>query len=68
MPQLDERLFLQSFTRLLSELLEGPAPDAAFMLNRGDRGLFASMTSVVLVESHSRRSLLAERQASAAKD
>lgn len=43
MPQLDERLLLQSFTRLLSELLEGPAPDAAFMLNRGDRGLFASL-------------------------
>ena len=43
MPQFDERLFLESFTRLLSELMEGPAPDAAFMLNRGDRGLFASL-------------------------
>jgi hypothetical protein len=29
--------------RLLSEVFNGPAPDAAFVLNRGDRGLLASL-------------------------
>jgi hypothetical protein len=43
MAQLDEQQFRDSLGRLLRELFEGPAPDAAFMLNRGDPGLLASL-------------------------
>ena len=43
MPHVDEQQFRESLSRLLRELFEGPAPDASFVLNRGDRGLLASL-------------------------
>jgi len=35
-----------SLGTLLRELLQGPAQDAAYMLNRGDRGLLASLDAL----------------------
>lgn len=32
-----------TLTTLFAELLEGPSPDAAYMLNRGDAGLLRSL-------------------------
>ena len=37
------RTFATPLAALFGELLDGPAPDAAFMLNRGDRGLLGSL-------------------------
>jgi hypothetical protein len=36
----------QTLGTLLRELLYGPAQDAAYMLNRGDRGLLASLEAL----------------------
>jgi hypothetical protein len=33
----------ESLARLFGELIDGPAPDAAYMLNSGDRGLLGSL-------------------------
>jgi len=38
-----DALALRSLERLLSELLDGPPPEEAFVLNAGDRGLLASL-------------------------
>jgi len=43
---IDEPRFREALGRLLRELLQGPAPDASFMLNRGDRGLLASLAQL----------------------
>jgi hypothetical protein len=44
----------QALVTLLHELLDGPADDAAFVLNRGDRGLLASL-DVLTAEAASTR-------------
>jgi hypothetical protein len=36
----------RAFVHLLHEVLEGPSPEAAFVLNRGDRGLLASLAAL----------------------
>jgi hypothetical protein len=36
----------RAFVHLLREVLEGPSPEAAFVLNRGDRGLLASLAAL----------------------
>jgi hypothetical protein len=52
MARLDEQQFRESLGRLLRELLQGPAPDAAFMLNRGDRGLLASLAQLSAAQAN----------------
>ncbi len=39
----DKAQFRESLSQLLRELFEGPPADAAYFLNRGDRGLLASL-------------------------
>jgi hypothetical protein len=39
---------------LLSELLDGPAPDDAYVLNPGDRGLLASLGALSAAEASAR--------------
>lgn len=51
MPQIDELQFRESLGQLLRELLQGPAPDAAFVLNRGDRGLLDSLAQLSAAEA-----------------
>jgi hypothetical protein len=36
----------RALTLLLAEILDGPSPRAAFVLNRGDRGLLASLDTL----------------------
>jgi hypothetical protein len=36
----------RAFIHLLREVLDGPSPEAAFVLNRGDRGLLASLEAL----------------------
>ena len=40
---MDTRDLSSTLTALFAELIDGPAPDAAYMLNRGDAGLLRSL-------------------------
>jgi hypothetical protein len=44
-----------ALTTLLRELLEGPTADGAFVLNRGDRGLLASLDALTAEAASTRR-------------
>src|SRR5919106_106869 len=41
-----DELIRRSLVTLLRELLDGPSKNAAFVLNRGDRGLLASLDAL----------------------
>ena len=46
-----ENILHESLTRLFGELVDGPAGDEAYMLNRGDGGLLRSLDAVSAVEA-----------------
>ena len=53
-PNLEEQ-FRSALGRLLRELFEGPPTDAAFFLNRGDRGLLAALDQLSAKDASARR-------------
>jgi hypothetical protein len=55
MSHIAENEFRSALGRLLREALNGTAPEAAFFLNRGDKGLLASLEQLTAKQASARR-------------
>lgn len=55
MPDISIDQFRNALGRLVREALDGTAPDAAFFLNRGDKGLLPSLDQLTAKQASARR-------------